>query len=313
MPRFHDKPATDSDSEQHPDKEKDQKRPESETDSTPGKKEEKPKPIEKKDKPGIDNMAFTKTKGDDEEEKAMNSIFQSFNNFTSKFRFTSDKIETVKTDEKPEDSVDGGADEATKNDEPNSVESEENTSLPVTEIEGNQENEEEDEKSIESNEKSTTDLNDKENQSTNIPEPTISVPEVTTIVTAPEPSEPENKPVEKRKKGDKATSHSDNMLFFAGATLSSPELELKRRHSTDFVSVPRPLNEELIQQDMERKGIPFKRRSTKKTIPQGTRGKIISRAIFMSARVACLNLLFPSPPPIPFPFPSSSPSPQTPC
>ncbi|XP_031557758.1 uncharacterized protein LOC116294313 isoform X2 [Actinia tenebrosa] len=200
LPRFHDKPATDSDSEQRPDKEKHDKpatdsdseqRPDkgkheenpkesSDTETKATKKEENPKPSEKqeKNKEGIDNMAFTTTKDDNEEEKAMNSIFQSFNNFT--------------------------------------------------------------------------------------------MPEVTTIVTAPEPSEPEQKPDEKRKKGGKTASRSDNVLFFEGATLSSPDLELKRRHSTDFVSVPRPLNEELIQQDMEKKGIPFKRKSTKK-IPQGTR------------------------------------------
>lgn len=274
LPRFNDKPAADSDTEQQPDKEKDQKQPESETDSTPVKTEDKPKPSEKKDKEaeGLDNMAFTKTKGDDEEEKAMNSIFQSFNNFTSKFKFTSDKIENVEADEKPKDVVDSAAEEAPK-DESNIVESGNKSSLPVTENGGNQENEKEEEKSNESNEKNSTDVNDKENESTNIPQRTISVPEVTTIVTAPEPSEPENKSEEKRKNGDKATSHSDNLLFFEGATLSSPDLEIKRRHSTDFVSVPRPLNEELIQQDMERKGIPFKRRSTKKGIPQGTRGK----------------------------------------
>jgi hypothetical protein len=230
-----------------------------------------PKSSEKdKEKEGIDNMAFLKTKGDDEEEKAMNPIFQSFNNFTSKFKFTSDKIENVEPEVEPKDVVDSSAEKVVKDSGENSISSKDDI--------GSQENASEEQKSIESNENIENSNDDKEEKddSPSNSERAPSVPEVTTIITAPEPSEPEKKTKEHRKGTTDDTfskRNTDNVLFFEGATLSSPDLELKRRHSTDVVSAARPANEELIQEDMKKRGIPFKRKSTKK-LPQGTRGTV---------------------------------------
>ncbi|XP_048577698.1 uncharacterized protein LOC5500410 isoform X2 [Nematostella vectensis] len=91
-----------------------------------------------------------------------------------------------------------------------------------------------------------------------------------TIITEPEPK-PARIASDKPKNARDERRNTENVLFFEGATLS-PTIDTRRRHSTDMVSVSKPINEELIE-DFVKKS-PGQRRKTSR---DNTDGKINRR------------------------------------
>lgn len=243
LPRFQNKPSSDSsDSEIKSDKDHHQNS--QHTEETRLKHDQK-----SEEGQGIVNMAYSKSHGDVEEERDMGSIFKSFNSFTNRFRFTSDKIEETK----PESSYGTFSETPPKTSDETTYQADLTTKHDETPTEQNG---------------MTTSPEHKMNKDQHEPKKT----EVPTIVTGPQPSSPEKKSKNDKVDGDKSDEikrrSAENILFFEGATLS-PDLDLRRRHSTDVVSVPKPLNEELVLEDMKKRGTPFKRRSTKKSYLRG--------------------------------------------
>ncbi|KAK3699302.1 hypothetical protein QZH41_018419 [Actinostola sp. cb2023] len=264
LSRFKSKP-TDSDSEEKTADKEDQLQSEQSEQHEAELKKSIPVEVNNKDKQqtedstGIVNMAYSQTNGDEQEQQDMSSIFKTFNNFTSRFKFTADKIE----DTNPTDSIDGTSEQSPKTSDETPAISEELSNLPK-DANGVMKTPTDDQNHRQSD--------DKINICSDVPKRTehsSSLPEVTTIVTAPEPSSPEKKSKGEPEKQPASVRFSnrrstDNILFFEGATLS-PDLDLRRRHSTDIVSVPKPVNEELVLEDLKKRGSPIRRRSTKKS------------------------------------------------
>lgn len=212
-----------------------------------------PKPEEHK---GFVNMAYSQTNGDDQEEKDMGSIFKSFNNFTSRFKFTPEKIE----DTKPPEANYGTFDNSPKSpdDSPKKTDEATTNSNEANDVTGVPDKDQNTQRTID---KPANGISEKRGGSR-------SLPEVPTIVTGSQPNSPQKTSAKDETDGQTSSRQgvrrsTDNILFFEGATLS-PDLDLRRRHSTDIIHVPQPLNEELVLEDLKKRGSPFQRRSTKK-------------------------------------------------